>query len=190
MPEIALSESATAVLRFRVRGYRMPARERHLAAFRELVEAGIMEPDGEDFRFTTVGWTRRDEILRAAEERIERERFAPPDASRLSESARGLLRRIASGDRVEISGQNRQVFRELAAARIIYLMHTFAKGDESGYRFTYWGWQRRFEIIAHPAQSLHHGQAGGSGASTPIAPPPTSPSIPSPSPPESAGHGR
>jgi hypothetical protein len=110
----------------------MPARERHLAAFRELVAAGIMEPDGEDFRFTTDGWTRRDEILRAAEERIERERFDPPDASNLSESARGLLRRIASGDRVEITDENRPAFRELAAARIIYLMHTFAKGDESG----------------------------------------------------------
>jgi hypothetical protein len=160
MPEITLSASATAVLRFRARGYRMPARGRHLAAFRELVEAGIMEPDGEDFRFTTEGWTRRDEILRAAEERIERERFEPPDASHLSESGRGLLRRIASGDRVEITDQNRAAFRELAAARIIYLRHTFAKGDESGYRFTYWGWQRRFEMIAPPSRSVHSEQAG------------------------------
>jgi hypothetical protein len=190
MPEIALSASATAVLRFRVRGYPMPARDRHLAAFRELVEAGIMEPDGEDFRFTADGWTRRDEILRAAEERIVRERFEPPDANHLSESARGLLRRIASGVRVGITDQNRPAFRELAAARIIYFMHTFAKGDESGYRFTYSGWQRRFEMIARPARSLHQGQAGGSGVGTPIASPPTSSSIPFPSPPESAGPGR
>jgi hypothetical protein len=157
MCEIALSASAAAALGFRVRGYPMPARDRHLAAFRELVAAGIMEPDGEDFRFTTEGWTRRDEILRAAEERIERERFDSPDASSLSESARGLLRRIASGDRVAITDENRPAFRELAAARIISLMHTFAKGDESGYRFTYWGWQQRFEMIARPAQSVHPG---------------------------------
>jgi len=24
------------------------------------------------------------------------------------------------------------------------LMHTFAKGNESGYRFTYWGWKARY----------------------------------------------
>jgi hypothetical protein len=43
---------------------------------------------------------------------------------------------------------NRPAFRELAEARIIILRHTFAKGEESGYRFTYWGCERRFEILS------------------------------------------
>jgi len=147
MPTIALSESAVAVLRFRVRGYRMPVRDRHLEAFRELVDAGIMESADGDFRFTEDGWNRREELLREAEERIERDRFEPPDASNLSASARELVRRIISGERVEVTSENRDAFRELAAGRIVILGHSFAKGDESTYRFTYWGWKRRFEWV-------------------------------------------
>ena len=97
MPQtFALSESAVAVLRFRVKGYRMKVIDRSLEAFRELAAAGIMEPvpgaDGNpeaDYRFTEDGWARRQELLSEAEERIERERFEPPDASHLSEAARG-----------------------------------------------------------------------------------------------------
>ena len=45
MPEtFALSESAVAVLRFLVKGYRMKVTDRSLEAFRELAAAGIMEP--------------------------------------------------------------------------------------------------------------------------------------------------
>ncbi|HZW34182.1 MAG TPA: hypothetical protein VFF52_25895 [Isosphaeraceae bacterium] len=98
-----LSESAVAQLRFRVKGWRFPIRERDLPAYRELVAAGIMEPDGEDFRFTEEGWARREELLREAEERIERERFEPPDASSLSESARELVRRILAGTDIEVT---------------------------------------------------------------------------------------
>jgi len=62
MPQtFALSESAVAVLRFRVKGYRMKVTDRSLEAFRELA-AGIMEPvpgaDGNpeaDYRFTEDG---------------------------------------------------------------------------------------------------------------------------------------
>ncbi len=105
MQTITLSESAVAVLRFRVRGYSM--QNRHPEAFRELVDAGIMEPDGEDFRFTEDGWMRRHELLNEAEDRIERERLEPPDTSHLSETALGLLRKIASGEPVEILPENR-----------------------------------------------------------------------------------
>jgi len=115
-----------------------------LPAFRELVDAGIMVPDAGDFRFTEDGWARREEILRE-EERIERERYESPDASGLSVSARDLLRRIISG-RVEITPENRPAFRELAAARIIILGHSFAGGRDSIYRWTYWGHRQRFEI--------------------------------------------
>jgi len=106
MPDtIRLSESAVATLRFRVKGWKMPVRDRHLEAFHELVAAGIMEPDGDDFRFTEDGWARRNELLAEAEERIERNRYEPPDASHLSEAARDLLRRISSGERVEVEEQ-------------------------------------------------------------------------------------
>ena len=57
-----------------------------------------------------------------------------------------MLLRIATGERVEITEGNRPAFRELAEARIIYLMHTFTRGAESGYRFTLLGWEQRFEL--------------------------------------------
>jgi hypothetical protein len=152
MQTIALSESAVATLRFRVMGLRTPVTERRLPAFQELVNAGIMEPDGEDFRFTEDGWARREEILHDEYERIERERYEPPDATNLSASARELMRRIVSG-RIEVTTENRPAFRELASARIIVLCHTFAKGDESGYQFTYFGWHRRFEILGCAKES-------------------------------------
>jgi len=144
MQPFKLSESAVALLRFRVKGHRTPVTELRLPAFRELVDAGIMVPDAGDFRFTEDGWARREEILRE-EERIERERYESPDASGLSVSARDLLRRIISG-RVEITPENRPAFRELAAARIIILGHSFAGGRDSIYRWTYWGHRQRFEI--------------------------------------------
>jgi len=148
--EIALSENAVAVLRFEIKGWRPKNKESRLPAYRELAAAGVMEPvpgSEMEYRFTAEGWERREEILRDEEDRIERERYEPPDASKLSEAARVLLRRIVSGERIEITTGNRPAFRELSEARIIILRHTFAKGDESGYRFTYWGWERRFEIL-------------------------------------------
>jgi hypothetical protein len=148
--DIALSENAVAVLRFEIKGWRPKNTESRLPAYRELAAAGIMEPvpgaEGE-YRFTETGHARREEVLKEAQERIERERYEPPDVSNLSGASWALLRRIVTGERVEITPENRPVFRELAEARIIILRHTFAKGDESGYRFTYGGWERRFEIL-------------------------------------------
>ncbi len=86
MQTSALSETAVAVLRFRVRGWRFPVRERDRDAFRELVEAGIMEPDGEDFRFTEGGWARRDELLAAAEAHLRS--LEPPSRSGSSSQER------------------------------------------------------------------------------------------------------
>ena len=51
--------------------------------------------------------------------------------------------------RVEITNGNRAAFRELAAARVVILGHSFAKGDESVYKFTYWGYKLRFEIVGN-----------------------------------------
>ena len=145
-----LSPNAVAVLRFEIKGWRAKNPESRLPAYHELVAAGIMEPvpgSETEFCFTESGMKQREEILHNAEDRIERERFEPPDVSNLSEASWALLRQIVSGERVEITHRNRSAFRELAASRVVYLMHTFAKGNESAYRFTYFGWNRRFELL-------------------------------------------
>lgn len=147
MPDqITLSEAAVANLRFRIKGF--PLREQDRPAYGELVAAGIMEPtSGSEYRFTAWGLEHREAILERESDRIERERYEPPDGD-LSEAARGLLGCIASQQRVEVNEANRPVFRELAAARVIILGHSFADGPESCYRFTYWGGKLREELIA------------------------------------------
>ena len=142
---IELSENAIAVLRFEIRGYRAKNREARLPAYRELAVAGIMEPVSEsEYRFTAEGMERREEILRQAEDRIERERFAPPEPGNLSESARERLRRHLAGDEC-VTDANRAAYRELTAARIMYPVSGFAGGPESNFRLTYWGFHRRHE---------------------------------------------
>jgi hypothetical protein len=145
MQTITLSETAVALLRFRIRGHKVPVADRRLPAFQELVEAGIMEPDGEDFEFTGDGWAHREAILERETERIERERYEPPDASNLSAAARGLLRRHLAGDD-RVTPENLEAYRELAAARIMIPLSGFATGPEARFVFTYWGWHRRFEF--------------------------------------------
>ena len=154
MQTVTLSENAVAVLRFRVKGGPFPITQRELPAYQELVDAGILTPDGDDFRFTEDGWARRQELLSEAEERIERERFEPPDASHLSEAARELLRRRLAGDR-EVTDANRPLYRELVAARIMYPVSTWVGGPESVFRFTLAGWERREEWINACADALH-----------------------------------
>lgn len=149
MQTVTLSEMAVAVLRLHVEGERMPANERNRPAYQELVEAGIMEPVPElerVYRLTADGRKHRDSIVERETERIERERFEPPDASHLSGAAGELLRQLLA-DRVEVTPENRPAFRELAAARIVVLGHSFRDGRESAYRWTYWGWHRRFELL-------------------------------------------
>jgi hypothetical protein len=146
MQTIALSENAVAVLRFRVKKWPMKVRESDLLAYRELVDAGIMAPDGDDFRFTDEGWSNREELLREAADRIERERFEPPDASNLSNSARDLLRKCVAGTCPDGDETNRPAYRELVKARIMMPMGSFTKGNECVFHFTYWGWKRRFEF--------------------------------------------
>jgi hypothetical protein len=99
------SEMAVAVLRLHVEGERMPANERNLPAYREHVKAGIMEPaPGLErvYRLTADGRTHRDSIVERETERIERERFDPPDASNLSGAALGNRR-----SRIPISSPSR-----------------------------------------------------------------------------------
>jgi len=80
----------------------------------------------------------------------------------LSEAARSLLRRRLNGEEIEITDRNRPAYRELARAGIMIPLHTFAKGDESAYRFTDEGWKRRFEFIAStPSPSLEGSPSPG-----------------------------
>lgn len=147
MPDtIALSESAVAVLRFRVKGWRFPVGDRNRDAFQELVAAGIMASDGAaDYRFTEDGWARREEVLSAAEAHLRSLEPRLPDRIELSEAARDVLRRRLAGDE-EVIDANRDAYRELVKAGIMVPMHTFIGGREAAYTFTQQGWERRFEF--------------------------------------------
>ena len=123
---IPLSESAVAVLRFRIKGHRMPVTDQRLPAFRELADAGIMEPVGDDFQFTGWGMAHREAILDRESERIERERYAPPNSD-LSYAARERLRRHLAGD-CKVTSENLAAYRELADARIMIPLHSFVGG--------------------------------------------------------------
>ena len=147
MQTITLSANAVALLRFRVKKWPMKVRKQDLAGYQELVDAGIMVPDGDDFKFTEDGWARRHERLSEAEDRIERERYEPPDASDLSDAARELLRTCSAGNCPDGDETNRPAYRELVTARIMIPMGSVTMGDECVFRFTYWGWKRRFEIL-------------------------------------------
>jgi hypothetical protein len=147
MQTVTLSEAAVATLRSEIRGWKDKVREIDLPGYRELVAAGIMEPDGEAFRLTAAGLSDGEAIVEREQERIERGRHAPPDVSRLSGRAWGLLRRIASGEQVEVTSNTRPLFRELAEARIVLVINTFAGGPESAWRWTYWGWKRKPEWV-------------------------------------------
>ena len=145
--QIALSPDAVAVLRFEIKGYRSKVPGSRLSAYRELAAAGIMEPvPGSDteYRFTEDGMKHREEIVEREAERIERDRYEPPDAN-LSEAARERLRLHLAGDR-EVTEENRPAYRELVAARIMIPLHSFVGGREAAYRLTYWGYERRFEL--------------------------------------------
>ncbi len=94
MLTITLSAQAVAVLRFEIRGWKAKDPARRLSAYRELAAAGIMEtvPGSEGaYRFTREGLEHGGAILEREAERIERERYEPPDASRLSHAARELF---------------------------------------------------------------------------------------------------
>jgi hypothetical protein len=155
MPEtFALSESAVAVLRFRVKGYRMTVTDRSLEAFRELAAAGIMEPvpgaDGNpeaDYRFTEDGWARRQEHLDAAEAHLLSLEPRLPDRIDLSEAARELVRACAAGSIPDADDATRPLYRELTKAGIMMPIGTFTKGDDTVFRFTNQGWERRFEFM-------------------------------------------
>jgi len=145
MQTSALSASALAVLRFRAKKWRIKVNERSLAAFHELAAAGIMVPDGDDFRFTEDGWARRDELISAAEAHLHSLEPCLPDRIDLSRAARTTLARYLAGNR-EVTDANRPAYRELARAGIMMSVGTFTKGDDCIFRFNRQGWERRHEF--------------------------------------------
>ena len=147
MHTITLSERAVAVLRFRGKGHRVKPDGRNLPAYQEIVSAGLMEPDGDDFRFTEGGREQWKEIVDRESERIERERYVIPERVALSDSARDLLRLCVEGKYPEGDELNRPAYRELVDANIMIPVGTFTKGDWVVFRFTFNGWERRFEFL-------------------------------------------
>jgi hypothetical protein len=71
----------------------------------------------------------------------------------LSESALALLRSRVEGGSRHVDDSNREAYRELARAGIMYPVSGFISGPEYLYRFTDEGWERRFER-PQPAGSL------------------------------------
>ena len=65
----------------------------------------------------------------------------------LSEAALALLRyRLTTKDHW-VNDSNREAYRELVQAGIIFTVSGFASGPEASFRFTDEGWARRRELI-------------------------------------------
>jgi hypothetical protein len=145
MQTVTLSESALAVLRLRAMGLRLPVTDRRLEAYRELAHAGIMQPDGEDFRFTEDGWVRREELISASEAHLRSLEPRLPERIEHSRAARRTLSLHLAGDK-EVTDANRDAYRELARAGIMVSVGTFIKGDDCVFQLTQQGWERRQEF--------------------------------------------
>jgi hypothetical protein len=145
MQTVTLSKSALAVLRLRAKGLRLPVTDRRLEADRELADAGIMEPDRDDFRFTEDGWARREETISAAEAHLRSLEPCLPERIELSRAARKTLARHLAGDK-EVTDANRDAYRELARAGIMVSVGTFIKGDDCVFQLTHQGWERRHDF--------------------------------------------
>jgi hypothetical protein len=65
----------------------------------------------------------------------------------LSESALAQMRLHMEQDGIRVDDDNREAYRELARAGIMYPVSTFVRGPEAYFRFTDFGWEQRFEII-------------------------------------------
>ena len=72
----------------------------------------------------------------------------------VSDTALSLLRLNITGPHVAVTAENREAYRELAAAGLMYPVSTFAHGPESLFRFTEEGWQWREEWLGGHVPSL------------------------------------
>jgi hypothetical protein len=73
--------------------------------------------------------------------------------SDLSEAARAQMLLHMEQDGIRVDDSNREAYRELAAAGIMYPVSTFARGPEAYFRFTPEGWDRRHEILDRAKRS-------------------------------------
>jgi hypothetical protein len=105
--------------------------ERTTRARRELERAGLLEAGS---THPTPEASRR------------RREFLPHDGP-LSEGALAQFERYLAGDR-EVTDTNRAAYRELAAAGLMEAGHSFAGGDESIYRLTKEGFERKAGLVA------------------------------------------
>ena len=106
-----------------------------------------------EFRFTAEGMERREAILHREQERIERACHVIPERFELSDPAWELLRRRSSGEAVAVKCDNKEAYRELARAQIIYPVSGFVGGPESAFRFSFEGHDRRREWVTRPVGS-------------------------------------
>jgi hypothetical protein len=120
---VALSRGARALFKACLTGEAVEAPFGESRFYRELEGAGLLTPsDGESPpELTEEGEARRWEFL--------------PHPDGPSEDALALLRRLVAGETLEVADGTRSAYRELAAAGIMAAAHTFARGDESAYRF-------------------------------------------------------
>ena len=65
---------------------------------------------------------------------------------RLSRAARDLLGRRVNRERVEVTPENLEAYRELARAGVMYPCASFTRGPESVFRFTEEEWNRRHDL--------------------------------------------
>jgi hypothetical protein len=67
----------------------------------------------------------------------------------LSDAALALLRlHLERHGQIDVDDTNREVYRELARAGIMRAGHSFTGGDESIYRLTKLGFERKAELLA------------------------------------------
>jgi hypothetical protein len=72
----------------------------------------------------------------------------------LSPSALALFRlHVEQHGQIDVDDSNREIFRELAGAGLMRAGHTFTGGDESMYRLTKEGFERKAELIACAKES-------------------------------------
>jgi hypothetical protein len=71
----------------------------------------------------------------------------------LSDSAIALLRSRIDGGSREVNDSNRESYRELARAGIMYPVSGFTSGPEYLFRWTDEGWERRFELLGCAKES-------------------------------------
>ncbi len=72
----------------------------------------------------------------------------------LSEAALSLLHLCVSGPNPKVDDSNRESYRELARAGVMYPVSGFVSGPEANFRFTEDGWNRRDELLACAKQAV------------------------------------